>query len=289
MSTNEIVLEVEQKKVFAGFAKRNANKERIEKEEAELEELKAPEADQEPEEAQEPEPKGAEEKTFKKRYGDLRRHAQKTESDLQKQIDELKQQLDASTKKQIKYPKTDEELDQWIADYPDIAKIVETIAMKKTHEHASEYETKFKQIDEMKYEAQKQKAEAELMRIHPDYEDIIDSEEFHNWVDAQPQWVQSALYDNYNDASSAARAIDLYKADTGVGKKDKNASAEKEAAKSVGTRAGKSKPEADETAGYIKESDVLRMSAKDYEKYQEEIAEAVRQEKFIYDVSGSAR
>jgi methylphosphotriester-DNA--protein-cysteine methyltransferase len=162
----------------AGFMKRNANKERIEQEEKEMEELLN--LNEETEEEQEEdsdsvddgrEPEGAEEKTFKKRYGDLRRHAQKKEQDLQKQIDELRTQLEASTKKEIKYPKSEEELGQWMTQYPDVAKIVETIAMKKAHEQASEFESKFKQIDDMKAEAMREKAEAELMRLHPDFDD----------------------------------------------------------------------------------------------------------------------
>ena len=40
---------------------------------------------------------------------------------------------------------------------------------------------------------------------------------------------------------------------------------------------------------YIKESDVQKMSAKEYERKSDSIMEAIRSGKFIYDVSGSAR
>ena len=290
-TTTEMTEKGEQVKVASGFAKRNANKKRIEDEEAELEALLK--GNQEAEEAEEtvddgPEPESAEEKTFKKRYGDLRRHSQKKESELQLQIDELRTQLEASTKKEIKYPKSEEELASWMEQYPDVAQIVETIAMKKAKEQASEYETKFKAIDEMKMEAQREKAEAELMRLHPDFEQIRDTDEFHNWVEEQPKWVQEALYDNDNDAKSAARAIDLYKADMGITTKSKS-SKNKDAAKAIGTRSERSSPETDETKSYIKESDVNRMTAQQYEKNAEAIAEAIRTGKFIYDLSGSAR
>jgi hypothetical protein len=278
----------------AGFMKRNANKERIEQEEKEMEELlKAQRGNEEEQEEDSDsvddgrEPEGAEEKTFKKRYGDLRRHAQKKEQDLQKQIDELRTQLEASTKKEIKYPKSEEELGQWMTQYPDVAKIVETIAMKKAHEQASEFESKFKQIDEMKMEALREKAEAELMRLHPDFDTIRDSDEFHDWVEEQPKWVQDALYDNDNDAVSAARAIDLYKSDKGI--KAKKPSSNKEAAKSIGTRGERNSPDTDDTKSHIRESQVARMSSQEYEKREDEIAEAIRTGKFIYDVSGSAR
>jgi hypothetical protein len=275
----------------AGFMKRNANKERIEQEEKEIEELMQSRSATDDEEGDSvddgPEPENAEERTFKKRYGDLRRHAQKKEQDLQKQIDELRTQLEASTRKEIKYPKSEDELTQWMQKYPDVAKIVETIAMKKAKEQASEFETKFKQIDDMKAEAMREKAEAELMRLHPDFNDIRDSDEFHDWVEEQPKWVQDALYDNDNDAVSAARAIDLYKSDKGI--KTKKSSSSKEAAKSIGTRGERSSPDADDTKSHIRESQVARMSSQEYEKREDEIAEAIRTGKFIYDVSGSAR
>ena len=69
----------------------------------------------------------------------------------------------------------------------------------------------------------------------------------------------------------------------------KKSSSDKDAAKAVGTRSGKSTPESDETKSYIKESDVAKMSAVQYEKAADEIAEAIRTGKFIYDLSGSAR
>lgn len=290
-TTTEMVEKVEQVKVASGFAKRNANKKRIEEEEAELAELmKARE--ETPEEINEesddgPEPAGAEEKTFKKRYGDLRRHSQKKESELQQQIDELRTQLEASTKKEIQYPKSESELEAWMEKYPDVAQIVETIAMKKAHEQASEFESKFKQIDEMKLEARREKAEAELMRLHPDFEEIRDTDEFHGWVEEQPKWVQDALYDNDTDAVSAARAIDLYKSDKGI-KKDKGRS-RKGAEQAVGARSERSSPESDDTKGSIRESQVAKMSATQYEAMADEIAEAIRTGKFIYDLSGSAR
>lgn len=296
-TTTEIATKVEQVKVASGFAKRNANKDRIEEEERELEELikknkgiSEEDADsaQEDDQYDDAEPANAEERTFKKRYGDLRRHAQKKEEDLQKQIDALKSQLEASTRKEIEYPKSEDELAQWMKKYPDVAKIVETIAMKKAKEQASEFESKFKQIDEMKHEALREKAEAELMRIHPDFDQIRDSDEFHTWVEEQPKWVMDALYENDTDAVSAARAIDLYKADMGIKTKSK-ASSSKDAARSVGTRSGRNAPDTDDSKSMIRESQVAKMSTQEYEKRAEEIAEAIRTGKFIYDMSGSAR
>ena len=282
-------MEVQKPKVV-GFAKRNTKEDKIKQEEKELEELKKAQKVEEEvvEKQEEPEPESAEEKTFKKRYGDLRRHSQKKEGDLQKQIDELKSQLDTATKKQIKLPKSEEELEEWAKEYPDVAKIVETIAIKKSQEQAKELEDRIKKINDMQEDALREKAEVELLKRHPDFVEIRDQDEFHNWVEVQPQWVQKALYENEHDAMSAARAIDLYKADMGITGKKSSKEVEKEAAKSVKV-SSKESPEARAEIGAFKESEVERMHPKEYEARQEEIIAAMRSGKFIYDLTGSAR
>tara|TARA_Y100000114_G_scaffold76121_1_gene69789 strand:+ start:145 stop:1050 length:906 start_codon:yes stop_codon:yes gene_type:complete len=264
--------------------------ERLKKDEAELEQLlKEQKGEQEAptEEVKEEEPKSAEEKTFKKRYGDLRRHTQEKEKDFQKQIDELKSQLSQATKKEMKLPKSDEDIDAWAKEYPDVAKIVETIAMKKAREQSEDLEKKLKEINEFNQTTKKEKAEVELMKIHPDFDQIRESDDFHNWAEEQPKWVQNALYENQEDAKSAARAIDLYKVDRGI-TANKASNNDKEAATQVKTKASKTNPTVDGTKK-IKESDVQKMSAIEYEKKSDVIMEAIRSGNFIYDVSGSAR
>jgi hypothetical protein len=263
--------------------------ERVKRDEEELEQLMK-ERDGEPEEApeQEAEPTSAEEKTFKKRYSDLRRHQQKQAEEFKSELAELKRQLSDATKKEMKLPKSDEDIEQWAADYPDVAAIVETIAMKKASEQSSALEERIKAIDEMQNSATKEKAEAALMQMHPDFDDIRDSDDFHEWAEEQPKWVQDALYENDDDARSAARAIDLYKADRGIGKKSKSKN-DKGAAEAVAPKNKRSKPQSDEASTYLKESDVDKMSAQEYEKHADEIMDAIRSGKFIYDLSGSAR
>ena len=276
------------KKVMALASRKYSRDDKIKKEEEELEQLLAEQKGEVKEEAeeQEPEPTSAEEKTFKKRYGDLRRHAQQKEADLQSQIDQLRTQLDESTKKQIKLPKSDEDIEAWAKEYPDVAGIVETIAIKKSREQAKALEDKIKQIDEMQVSATKERAEVELLKLHPDFVDIREDDDFHNWAEEQPKWVQQALYENDNDAKSAARAIDLYKADRNIGKKK---STSKDAAFATNTKTSRTKPQTSDESSYLKESQVQKMSSQEYEKRADEVMEAIRTGKFIYDVSGSAR
>ena len=276
------------KKVMALASRKYSRDDKIKKDEEELEQLIAENKGEVKAEAeeQEPEPTSAEEKTFKKRYGDLRRHAQQKEADLQTQIDQLRTQLDESTKKQIKLPKTDEDIEAWAKEYPDVAGIVETIAIKKSREQSKALEDRIKEIDEMQISATKEKAEVELLKLHPDFVDIREDDDFHNWAEEQPKWVQQALYENDNDAKSAARAIDLYKSDRNIGKKK---STSKDAAFATNTKTSRTKPQTNDESSYLKESQVQKMSSQEYEKRADEVMEAIRTGKFIYDVSGSAR
>ena len=278
-------VEVEPKKT-AFISRPYSREEKLKQEEEELQELiDEQKQDASPEEVEE-EPTNAEERTFKKRYSDLRRHQQKQTDELKAEINNLKAQLEQSTKKQIKLPKSDEDIETWAKEYPDVAGIVETIAIKKAAEQQASLEEKVKALNDMQESVSKQRAETELLQLHPDFDDIRNDDDFHAWAEEQPQWVQNALYENDNDARSAARAIDLYKADRNITAKKTSS---KDAAKSVSTKGKRSKPASDDSGNSYKESDVQRMSAKEYEKHSDDIMEAIRNGKFIYDVSGSAR
>ena len=293
----EMVVDATPKKT-AFMNKRSTHADRIKKDEEDLKRLlKEQTGDGEKEEGTEEknedsteekeEPKNAEERTFKKRYGDLRRHSQEKEKEYQKKLQDLESQLATATKKEMKLPKSDEDIEAWAKEYPDVAKIVETIAIKKAREQSAELEDRIKRIDEMNESATKERAEVELLKLHPDFEEIRDSDDFHEWAEEQPKWVQVALYENDNDARSAARAIDLYKADKNITKKSKGDDT-KEAARAVNTKSKVSTPtETNNTM--IKESDVQNMSAEDYEKNSDVIMEAIRSGNFLYDISGSAR
>ena len=274
----------EEKVAFAN--RKYSNEERIKKEEEELAELIAEQKGEPETEEVEAEPTNAEEKSFKKRYGDLRRHSQKQLQEQVEKINVLQSQLEKSTKQEIKLPKSDEDIDAWASQYPDVAAIVETIAIKKAKEQSSGLEARVKEIDDMRDKANRDKAEVELMTAHPDFGSIRDSDEFHEWAEEQPKWIQDALYENDDDARSASRAIDLYKADKGI--KTKKTTSNKDAAKAVSKTNTRSEPSSEES-GSIKESTVQKMNAHQYEKNADKIMEAIRSGKFIYDISGNAR
>jgi len=294
-----VMTKVATPKKVAFVSKPYSQEERLKKDEEELKKLikeqkgekdakedskDSTDADNTTDKADSKEPESAEERSFKKRYGDLRKHQQQQQKDFEQQISDLKRQLDETTKKEIKLPKTEEELESWAKEYPDVAAIVESIAIKKAKEQSKNLEDRMKEFEELRSVATKEKAEAQLLAIHPDFADIRESDDFHKWADEQPKWVQDALYENDNDARSAARAIDLYKADKSITTKRPS----KDAAQAVNAKSSRSGP-TDESKAYLKESEVQKMSGQEYEKRSDEIMEAIRSGKFIYDVSGNAR
>ena len=228
----------------------------------------------------------AEEKTFKQRYGDIRRHMQDKEKEFADKIAKLEKQLDAATKNELVLPKSEEEIEAWAKKYPDVAGIIEAIASKEADKKASGLDARLAEIEELRSTARREKAEAELAHMHPDFNSIREDDAFHDWAGDQPKWVQDALYENTDDAKSVARVIDLYKADKGITTKKSNV-ADKEAASSIKSKRS-APPEADDSSTYIRESQVAKMSIKEYEKRQEEILNAQRSGKFIYDVTKRA-
>jgi len=281
--------ELEQlKKLARGEVDEESTEDQPSSEEPEAEPVQAEsdtEQEEEPKaEAQEDDELSAEEKNFKKRYGDLRRHTQKKEEEFAAKIEALEAQLNKAAKQELVLPKTDEELEAWSKEYPDVAAIIETIADKKSKSTAKDLEARMAEFEELRITAKREKAEAELAGMHPDFVQIREDDKFHNWAKEQPKWVQDALYENQEDAKSVARVIDLYKVDTGISSKvKKDNTAEKAAASSVKTKGAK--PEADDTSKYLSESVVAKMSIKEYEKRQDEIMEAQRSGKFIYDMT----
>lgn len=235
------------------------------------------------EEKSEPEEKlTKEEETFKKRYGDLRRHMSEKEKANEERIKALEAQLQSASNKELVLPKSDADIEAWAKQYPDVAAIVEAIADKKAKERSSDLDSRLKEFETIRAQTAREKAEAQLMRVHPDFLDIRNDDAFHEWAEEQPKMVQDALYDNMDDVKAVARVIDLYKADKGI-KTTKASSDDKAAASSVRSRSSPA-PEADETKSYLRESAVNAMSAAEFEKHSDEIQKAMREGKFIYDM-----
>jgi len=281
---------------------RTSSKEKIAREEQELKELIAKEQGERvqegTEEAQETSSSEAreetrvpeealteEEKSFKTRYGDVRRHLAAKEKEFDAKIKELESQV-TSTKKLVP-PKSDEDIAAWAEKYPDVAGIVETIAEKKAQQLFEKANIQLEELSKAKSEATRSLAENDIRESHKDFDKLRDSDEFHDWVDIQPKWVQNALYENTDDAASVIRVLDLYKIDNGLSPSAKKSKA-KDAASLV-NKGSKTSVDAEEMADTIKESEIERMSDTQYAANVDKINTAIRSGKMIYDLSGNRR
>ena len=268
-------LDAEEKEIQELEAQRNGKEPEVEEEvEEEVQEVEEVE--------EESEPTNAEERSFKKRYGDLRRHMQQKEKEWDEKFKTLTDRPAG-----ILPPKSDEDLKAWADKYPDVASIVETIATKKAQEMFSKADTRFKELDEAQAETKRVRSENAIRKSHPDFDTLKDSDEFHDWAEEQPKWVQDALYENADDGPSVVRVIDLYKSDKGLTKVAKKEQV-KQAAKAT-PRGTRSTIDPDEGAKKFRESEVSKMSDSEFEKNMDAILEAQRNGNFVYDVTGAAR
>lgn len=290
-----------EKPKVAGFVDsnyRNANARRIAEEEAEIAKLSDPQAEEEDETEEQAEPESVakeqqvdakepdtgEERTYKKRYDDIR----KLQSNTAAELKAIKAQLENAKEQGIvRPPKSDEDIQAWAEKHPDVAAIVETIAEKKAQEKFSIAEERLREIDEMSAEANRSKSMDAIRESHSDFDDLKESDEFHDWAGEQPKWVQDALYENQDDPRSVVRVIDLYKVDKGLDTKSRKKSS-KAAASAVVTKRT-TKPTQAETDVSFTESMISKMSIHEFEENQDAIMEAQRSGKFIYDLSGGAR
>jgi hypothetical protein len=154
-------------------------------------------------------PISAEEVTYRKRYGDLKKHYDSTVPLLRQEIDQLKAK--ARTEESYKPPKTASELEEFKKTNPEMYAVVESMSYAQTEELK-------KTVEEMTAREQKllaREAASYIRSKHSDFEEIKVDPEFHEWAEVQPDHIKKWIYENPYDGVLAAKAISLYKAETG--------------------------------------------------------------------------
>ena len=217
-------------------------------------------------------PVGVEDAVFKKRYDDLKRHYDETISKHKDEVLKLKKEKEAVASKPTF--KSKEELEEWRKDYPDMYDSVMQMTTEATMKAKQDMQEELLQVKKQQTALARDRAEVELAKKHPDFKDIRESSDFHDWASVQDSTIQSWLYDNSDNPKSAARAIDLYKYDRGLSTKKVEYDAKKEAAKAV------SKTKATETPTEKKVwkwSEIQKMKPDEYSRYEEQIDKAHRE------------
>ena len=216
---------------------------------------------------------------YKKRYDDLKRHYDSKLNEFKSREEELLSQVN-----QPEYvaPKTEEELEKFKNDYPDVYEVVETVAHLQSESKAKVLEERLSKLQERENDLIRQDAEKRLMDRHPDFEDIRNSDDFHGWAKEQPKSIQDWIYNNADDADLASRALDLFKKDFGIDvPKDTKSSSKKtrqSAADMVSTKTTSVEPKQQKVWS---EKEIAAMSIDEFDRYESEISEAMQEGRIV--------
>ena len=219
---------------------------------------------------------------YKKRYDDLKTNYDRKLNEFKTREQEL---LEEATKNNSSYqaPKTQEELEQFKKQHPDIFEVVETVAHMQSEEKAKVLEERLSALQDRETELVRKDAEKRLRDNHPDFDDIRNSDQFHSWAKSQPESIQSWIYNNSGDADLASRALDLFKTDAGTTsspKKRKSTSkkSKRSAADMVSTKTTSIDPKQDRV---WTEREIAAMSINEFDKYEEEINQAISEGRVV--------
>jgi len=212
---------------------------------------------------------------YKKRYDDLKRHYDSKLNEFKSREQELLEEA-ANSRPTYKAPKSPEDLEQFKTEYPDVYDVVETVAHMQSESKAKVLEERLSKLQERENNLVREAAEQRLMERHPDFGDIRNSDDFHEWAKEQHSSIQSWVYDNTDDADLASRALDLFKKDLGIEPtktKSSSKKTRKSAADMVSTKTTSVEPNQQKVWS---EKEIAAMSIAEFDKYESEISEAMQ-------------
>lgn len=236
----------------------------------------------------------AEEEVWKKRAADKDRYITQIKNETKSRIEELEDKLNKALRGQIKAPKSEEEVENWIKEYPEFAGILETIIEKKVQSATSEARTKIAEVELKQRAVDVKEAFQRLRELHPDVDKLLaKGSDFRVWLEVQPDSYKEMM--NGINPEEASLVISTYKSQikgTKSKKVEDDDSSVNDAAKVVRTSSN-SVDLVDDYGDYdYTESDIQKMASKDrrwFEKNEDKIMDAYRKGRVLMDLSGGAR
>ena len=216
---------------------------------------------------------------YKKRYDDLKRHYDAKLEEFKTKEQELRSQAQAN----YVPPKSVEELEKFKQEHPDFYAVAETVAHLQTDERTKVLEERIAELQGNEVKFRKGEAEKRLRDRHPDFDDIRNSDDFHSWAKEQPQSIQDWIYSNADDADLASRALDLFKKDLAIEVPTAsrvNSPSVSSAADMVSTKTTTVEPKQERI---WTEKEINALSMDEFDKYEDEISEAMQQGRIIKD------
>jgi uncharacterized protein YutD len=215
---------------------------------------------------------------YKKRYDDLKRYYDRKLGEWTSKENDLKTQL-RDNRPKYQPPKSKEELEAFKTEYPDIYGVVETVSHLQSENQMQTLQEEVESLKKRNEALAQREAQLELGRLHPDFNEIKESDDFHSWADSQPMEIKSWIYENNSDGKLAARAIDLYKKDRGLGSdkktETKTATQNQGADLLVKTREQVQVPQSNEVV--FNRSEIAKMSDEEFMQYEKDIVKAQRE------------
>ena len=216
---------------------------------------------------------------YKKRYDDLKKHYDQKLSEFKRTEQELRDQA-KEAEPQYQAPKTQEDLDRFRTEYPDLYDTVETVAHMRSQQEVEALRSRFSVIEEREAQIAAREAESALQERHPDFDQIRGDDSFHEWAQEQPDQIQDWIYNNPNNVTLAVKALDLYKLETGKGQGSRK------------RRSGNRQPQGGSAADMVStkttnvdakeakiwtESEIAKMSLDQFDRHEEEIKIAMEE------------
>ena len=216
---------------------------------------------------------------YKKRYDDLKKHYDQKLSEFKRTEQELRDQA-REVEPQYQAPKSQEDLDRFRTEYPDLYDTVETVAHMRSQQEVEALRSRFSVIEEREAQIAAREAESALQERHPDFDQIRGDDSFHEWAQEQPNQIQDWIYNNPNNVTLAVKALDLYKLETGKGQGSRK------------RRSGNRQPQGGSAADMVStkttnvdakeakiwtESEIAKMSLDQFDRHEEEIKIAMEE------------
>ena len=220
---------------------------------------------------------------YKKRYDDLKRYYDRKLGEWSNKEGDLKAQLRDNRPKYTP-PKSADELSAFKKDYPDIYGVVETVSHLQSQTEMKGLQEEVNSLKKANTALSQREAQLELSKLHPDFNQIKESDDFHNWADTQPMEIKKWVYENTSDGKLAARAVDLYKKDRGLGL-DKKATEDKRVTQGADLLVKTNEQIQPPTNNKVifKSSDFEKMSDAEFERNEKSILMAQREGRITRD------
>ena len=220
---------------------------------------------------------------YKKRYDDLKTHYDSKLNEFKAREQELIQEA-AKSRPEYKAPKSEEELQEFQRQYPDVMAVVETVAHLQSESQTKILEERLSALQDRENELVRRDAEKNLREKHPDFDEIRNSDEFQDWANLQPEAIKDWIFNNPNDATLASRALDLFKKDIGLDvqqvtqPRSNSKQTTESAADMISTKTTSVDPQQQRVWS---EKEIAAMSVAEFDKFEEEISNAMQEGRII--------